>query len=443
MLPNLHFLKDRLEKVIACKQQQGYQTSEVLAELERTSQGYDALADLARKIANLPLRADWPYQEPNELEKIWAACAADRPTEPLRRVDPAAMAGRVQAAFEGAVCGCILGKPLEVDPTLEEIRAAAEHCHEWPLRDYISEELLAALGRRHPSAAETTRGNIHYVAPDDDINYAILGMLVLEQHGTAFTQRDLLQLWLENLPPGWTFGPERIFLIKAALASLDESQEITPDLLTLWVSEWNPGNELCGAAIRVDAYGYAAPGNPALAAELAWRDASMTHRRTGIYAAMFVAAAIATAFVAGDPLEIFTTALKYVPQRSRFYEIVADCLDIVAHAPDWLAGYAQIHAKYGAYGHCQLYQECGLLINSARFATDVADAFCKQVAQGCDTDCFGEISGSIMGAYFGPGYLDECWLIPYNDDLRTSLATFYDRSLASVAQRMAKLPVRV
>ena len=31
----------------------------------------------------------------------------------------------------------------------------------------------------------------------------------------------------------------------------------------------NPGNELCGAAIRADAYGYAFLGNPAKAAELA------------------------------------------------------------------------------------------------------------------------------------------------------------------------------
>ena len=35
--------------------------------------------------------------------------------------------------------------------------------------------------------------------------------------------------------------------------------------------------------IRADAYGYACPGRPELAAELAWRDAGLTHRRTGIY----------------------------------------------------------------------------------------------------------------------------------------------------------------
>jgi hypothetical protein len=48
-----------------------------------------------------------------------------------------------------------------------------------------------------------------------------------------------------------------------------------------------------------------------------------------------------------------------------------------------------------------------------------------------------------MGAYFGPGYLEERWLTPFNDDLRTSLAIFYDRSLRSVAKRMARLPATI
>lgn len=92
----------------------------------------------------------------------------------------------------------------------------------------------------------------------------------------------------------------------------------------------------------------------------------------------------------------------------------------MAGATDWLEAYEQIHAKYRQYGHCLLYQECGLLINSARFAMSIDDAFCKQVSQGCDTDCFGEIIGLIMGAYLGPGHLEARWLTPFNDDLHTS-----------------------
>jgi hypothetical protein len=68
-----------------------------------------------------------------------------------------------------------------------------------------------------------------------------------------------------------------------------------------------------------------------------------------------------------------------------------------------------------------------------------------QVAQGLDTDCFGELIGSILGAYFGPGHLEDRWLAPFNDQgriasTRTRLAYFYKQSLSEVAERMRKLP---
>ena len=192
----------------------------------------------------------------------------------------------------------MLGKPLEVNPTLYEIRAAAEKVGAWPLRDYIPERLLAALGRRHPSWDETVRERIEFVAPDDDENYNLLAMLLLEQHGIHFTKHDVCRLWLTHLPITMTFGPERTMLLKAGIQSLDADAEGDLDA---WVQVFNPRDEFCGAVIRADAYGYACPGRPALAAELAWRDASWTHRRTGIYGTMFVAAAIACAQVMRRP----------------------------------------------------------------------------------------------------------------------------------------------
>ena len=440
MLPPVAILKRQLEEMIACQAQQGHAVETLVQELAQLEDSYDAFAAFAERIATAPLREDWPYVEPSDLEAIWAECDPARPIAPMGTIDLDDAARRAEAAFLGAVCGCILGKPLEVNPTLDEIRSAAQAVGEWPLRDYISESLLEALGRRHGSWTETCRERIAYVAPDDDLNYAIIGMLLLEAHGAAFTKTDVMNTWLRNLPPGWTFGPERTTLIKAAIHSVYRGQDAP---FEMWASRWNPRNELCGAAIRVDAYGYACPGHPALAAELAWGDASWTHRRTGIYGAMFVAAAIACAFVCQDPLAIYETALQFVPRRSRFYAITADCLAMVREASDWLDGYERIHAKYGQYGHCQIYQETGTLINTTRFASSVGEGICMQVAQGSDTDCYGELVGSILGAYFGPGHLEERWLAPFNDEIRTGLACFYEQSLSRVAKRMGELPKRV
>lgn len=53
------------------------------------------------------------------------------------------------------------------------------------------------------------------------------------------------------------------------------------------------------------------------------------------------------------------------------------------------------------------------------------------------------MAGSILGAYFGMEGLKERWLAPFNDDLRTGLAWFYERWLGAMAKTMGRLPRRV
>ncbi len=441
MLPTMNLLRHQLHLVIASKREQGHVVEGLHDELDALPDSYDALYAFAGRLAQLPLRDDWPYVEPNDLEGIWAECDPDRPLGPIAQVDLDDSARRVETAFLSSVCGCVLGKPLEINPTLDEIRAALDSIGEWPMDGYVSERAAGALPRPfHRSWPETVRERIAYVAPDDDINYTILGMLLLEEHGLGLTQAHVRDAWLRHLPIGTTFGPERTMLLKAGMNTLSGGD---PDGLEGWVTVLNPHDEKCGALIRADAYGYACPGRPALAAELAWRDASWTHRRTGIYGAMVVAAAIACAQVMVDRLAVFETALQYVPQRSRFHEIVSDSLNEVRQAGDWLDGYRRIHGKYKQYAHCLVYQEVGTLINTLRFAEDVGHGICLQVSQGNDTDSFGSTAGSLLGAYFGPGYLEERWLALFDDDIHTALTWFYERSLTKLAKRMGELPKRV
>ncbi len=443
MLASFQVLREHLRLVIAGKAEQGHVVDGLEEELRALPDSYDALWAFARRLAELPLHTDWPHVEPDDLAAIWAECDPARPLGAIGAVDLDDSARRVEAAFLGSVCGCVLGKPLEIQPTLAEIRRALESTGEWPLDDYISERVAPALPRPlHRSWPQSVRERLAFVPPDDDINYTVLGMLLLEEHGTGFTDDDVREAWLRHLPVTMTFGPERTLLLKAGIDTLPGGG--APDYHG-WVSVLNPRDEFCGALIRADAYGYACPGRPALAAELAWRDASWTHRRTGVYGAMFVAATIAVAQVwrEEDRLGIVETALGFVPRRSRFHAAVAEALEEVRQAADWLDGYNRIHLKFGGYGHCRNYQEVGTLVNTLRFAESVGDGICKQVSQGNDTDSFGATAGSLLGAYFGPGHLEERWLAPFNDDLHTTLAQFYERSLAKVARRMGELPRRV
>jgi len=441
-LPDRGVLRARLRYAIADFAARGYDTGGLAGELDRLPNSYDALDGFATRLTTLAVRADWPYREPDDLEGIWAEADPDRPLGDVVDLSAADASGRAAAAFEGSVCGCMLGKPLEFDPTLAEIEAALSPAGEWPLDDYLTEAVVLGLRDVQGQWRELVRERITHVAADDDINYTVLGMLVLEQRGASYDRGDLLRLWLYNLPVLATFGPERTLLVNAALAALEPGT--MPPPVDAWVNDgWNPGQELCGALIRADAYGYACLGRPALAAELAWRDAGMTHRGTGLYGAMFVAAAIAAAPASTDPLAMFSTALGYVPRQSRFAEAVTFALEQVSVASDWRDGYERIHARFGEFGHCRVLQEVGTLVNTLRFATDVGNGICRQVMQGNDTDSFGATAGSLLGAYFGPGHLEPRWTAPFDDRIQLALATTWESSLSKLTLRMAALPARL
>jgi ADP-ribosylglycohydrolase len=157
---------------------------------------------------------------------------------------------------------------------------------------------------------------------------------------------------------------------------------------------------------------------------------------------MFVAAAIAAAFVASDPLAPFVEALRFVPHRSRFYEAVTQQLDIVQNADRWEDASEEIQERFGTFGSCHIIQEIGCLMTSVRFAESVGHGICLQVSQGYDTDSFAARAGSILGAYFGPGHLDERWLSPFGDEIRTTVAVLHECSLSAVAKRMGALAGR-
>ena len=458
MLININTLRERIHGVILNKGEQGHNIEGLENKLESINDSYDALIKFAESLHVLPIRNDWPYVEPNGIEEIQSESDPTRHLGPIKTIDFEESSNRVKAAFLGSISGCILGKPLEASLTGNEIKSALEAAEEWPMNDYVTSKIKEYLPRVHESFNETAREYINYVAPDDDINYTIMGMLILEKFGTEFTHENMEELWIHHLPINTTFGPERTRLLNVGLNSLDsvsrsnflskggvgksKNKENYKKRLDAINDYLNPGDELCGAAIRADAYGYALPGNPELSSELAARDAGFTHNRTGIYGTMFIAALISCSLVMEDKNEIISTALKYVPQKSRFFYRSKLCFEELKQANNWEDGYLRINKLLNEYGHCRIYQEIGMLMNSFIFANNTSEGICIQVSQGADTDSFGATSGSVLGSYYGPSGLDPKWLEPFNDDIHTGMAWFFERSVSNLASRMGQLPIK-
>lgn len=422
---------------------QGYDTRGAQEKLAALPDSYDSLLAFAEALRNLPMREGWRYVEPTDWEGVRAQLHPQR-LRHAGQADLAQCARRVQTAFVGSVLGCMLGKPLEVDPDMDELRRAGEACGQWPIRDFISEQFLEHLGRRHPDWQKTTFGNIRCAVPDDDIHYTVLGMLNLEYYGANLTTDDVRGTWQRHQNINYAWGPERAAMARIAISFLNDHAcpRLDEREYALWAETLNPGAESCGAAIRADAYGYAFPGRPDVASRLAFVDASFTHRRTGVYASMFVAAALALMPMASDPLDAFAGALDFVPQHSRFHEVALNCLDIVDMSAGFEAAYGQIHARYGQYRHCHVYQEAGTLVNTLKYAHGVWQGVCLQVMQGADTDSFGATAGSLLGMRFGPDGLDARRAATLNNAIELGLVDFPPQALDALAARMGRLPLR-
>src|SRR5690606_33042865 len=104
--------------------------------------------------------------------------------------------------------------------------------------------------------------------------------------------------------------------------------------------------EWIGALIRADAFGYAFAGDPRRAADVAYTDASLSHRANGIYGEMWAAALIATAFVAGSPEESIRESLRHVPPGSRLAVEIETVLGDFVGGRTWEQSLDALDARY-------------------------------------------------------------------------------------------------
>jgi ADP-ribosylglycohydrolase len=366
------------------------------------------LKALAGKYSRLAPGPRVARNEPNELAAIRAARPAG-PRKLWRKFDPREYARRLKGALLGRCAGCTLGAPVEGSP-VELMEKLAEHAGmAFPPTDYWRQvqspwNVRYGLSRQD----EYTRSKLRHVPVDDDITYTLLGLLILEDHGIDFTTADVGKAWLKYLPVACT--AEKVALANLR-AGVDWKQVGLKD---------NPYVEWIGADIRSDPWGYAAPAWPEKAAELAYRDAYISHRHGGIYGEMYFAAAIAAGFAVDDPLEACRIALSEIPRRSRVYEGVRWALDVAGRVKDYRHGRKLVDEKFPGMHIVHTVNNAALTIfGLALGGTDVTKVIGNTVAMGLDNDCTAATAGSIVGAVVGAEGIPAHWSRPFHNKIRT------------------------
>ena len=158
---------------------------------------------------------------------------------------------------------------------------------------------------------------------------------------------------------------------------------------------------------------------------MAWRDASISHIKNGIYGEMFVAAMIASAAVTDNIEEIILSGLSQIPTTSRLYEGIMKIIDGYKNGVSCEKRFADIHTEFYEYdSHCRTHTISNAEIVTASLlygGGDFGKSICLSVQTGFDTDCNGATVGSVLGMRSGFESIDEKWYKPFNNKLLTTV----------------------
>ncbi len=376
----------------------------------------ERMADIiAEMVLNLPMRDDYPFHEPNDIESIrvrrdpslWQECPVDAST----------LRDRLAGAWYGRICGCLLGKPVEGIRT-DELHTLLKKSGNWPLHRYIvstdvPEEDYNAY--RFKLWKHGYADNVPCAPNDDDTNYTVLCQRLIEQYGRNFTPEDVMNLWLRNQPKDAYCTAERVAFCNFVKGFQPPESAVVR----------NPYREWIGAQIRADYFGYINPGNPEAAADMAWRDACISHVKNGIYGEMWAAAMIACAAVTDDMEAVILGGLSQIPFASRLFR---DVMSVVsAHRAGKTAEevFARIHREWDEFSdHDWCHTNSNAMIVAAALLYgegDYSRSICMAVETGFDTDCNGATVGSVVGMMKGASAIADHWKEPVRGKLRTEI----------------------
>ncbi len=316
---------------------------------------------------------------------------------------------RVYAGVLGKIIGVYLGRPFE-GWTYEQIMAELGE-----IEYYINDRKDLPL-RNH-----------QIVVTDDDISGTFTFLRAMPDYGNHLdlTAKQIGQTWLNYIIEDRTilwwggFGNSTehtayLRLKKGIPAPRSGSITLNGRVVS----------EQIGAQIFIEGWGLISPGDPALAADLARRAASVSHDGEAIYGAQVIAAMVAQAFIEPNLDVILETALSLIPKDSLIYQLGADVREWYAiDSEDWQSARRKLADVYGydTYsGNCHIIPNHGLVILSLLYGRgDFSTS--QRIVNTCgwDTDCNAANLGCILGVRNGlatfEGGLD--WRGPVADRL--------------------------
>ncbi|MEO5920486.1 MAG: ADP-ribosylglycohydrolase family protein [Pseudolysinimonas sp.] len=421
---------DLVSDEIEQREQTGHDVASAVAALAQADpEDERRLEAIYADLIEAPRVGIWNYEEPDDfagiLETLTPAGESAPPDDRLY--------DKVLGGWLGRIAGCNLGKPVEWGPhwTSDHIRDYLERADAYPLRDYFPVlDPMPDIFELRENWPETTWGNVDGGSRDDDVDYPILALHLLEMHGAGISPAVVGEAWLRLFPYRQIFTAERAAYLNLLHGVPAERAAATR----------NPYREWIGALIRGDAFGWVNPGRPRAAMRLAFQDASLSHTANGIYGELWSAALLAESFAASTVAEAFEASLAHVPPRSRLAETLLDVQGMRREGLTWDQALAGIQARFSRYSWVHTIPNAAIIAAGLLWGeNDYAATVGLTVMGGWDTDSNGATAGSVAGVVLGAAGLPRHFVAPLQDRTRSALFGFDNSRISDLAQRTMSL----
>ncbi len=239
------------------------------------------------------------------------------------------------------------------------------------------------------------------MVPNDDLDLQVVWACALDKLPKPVVNRHVFeQCWLDHVGFPWDEYAVAIRNLKNGIhAPFSGSYD-----------NWFVDG--MGCAIRSEMWACLAPGNPELAAKLAYEDACVDHAGDGMWAEMFLAAMESAAFCENDVRKIIEVGKSQIPADCKLRIGIEDAIRWYDEKADFDFLFDKIMAKYKSDNFTDVkvnfpIMVAGLLLGKGDFSKSI----CYAVNFGEDTDCTGATVGALLGI-MNPDGIDEKWLKP-------------------------------
>ncbi len=248
--------------------------------------------------------------------------------------------------------------------------------------------------------------------PNDDLELQLIWLQALKERGPGLTARDLAEYWMDSVAYNFDeYGLHKTNLVRGLQPPVSG-----------WYNNWFV--HCMGSPIRSEIWACVAPAAPEIAAKYAFEDAICDHAGgESVFGEIFNAVVESCAFVIDDKFRLIDIGLSAIPADCQTHRAIERTLELYHVGTDWKQAREILKDEF--YSPIAQYSPLNLAFQTVGWlwGEDFADAICKAVNCGWDTDCTGATLGSILGIILGRKGLPAKWIEPLGDEITTNVGT--------------------